>query len=71
VQKTTIYFPDELKRRVELEARARGWSAAEVIRAAVDRYTSRPRPKLPLFESLGHPIADRVDEVLAEGFGRD
>jgi hypothetical protein len=74
VRKTTIYLPEELKSRVERAARANGVSEAEVIRAAIERYTdadSRPRPKLPLFNSGRGDIAERVDEILAEGFGAD
>lgn len=72
--KTTVYLPEALKRRLEHVARAQGRSEAEVIRTALAEFTAaqeRPRPKLPLFSSLGEPIAERVDELLAEGFGRD
>ncbi|MGH3007457.1 MAG: CopG family transcriptional regulator [Gaiellaceae bacterium] len=72
--KTTVYLPEHLKARLERIAGQKGCSEAELIRAAVDEYTiaQTPRPRLPLFESLGEPqIADRVDELLAEGFGRD
>jgi hypothetical protein len=74
VKKTTIYLPDELKRRIERAARTNGVSEAEVIRTAIDRYThagTTPRPKLPLFDSGDPTLAERVDEILAEGFGRD
>ena len=72
--KTTVYLSEDLKRRLEHLARAQGRSEADVIRTALDEFTAaqeRPRPKLPLFSSLGEPIADRVDEILAEGFGID
>lgn len=72
--KTTVYLPEALKRRLEHVARVQGRSEADVIRAALDEFTAaqeRPRPTLPLFTSLGEPIAERVDEILAEGFGRD
>lgn len=64
--KTTIYLPDELKRAVELEARARGLSEAEVIRAAIAAHVTRPEPRPGLFSA--EPMADRVDELLS-GFG--
>jgi ribbon-helix-helix CopG family protein len=68
VIKTTVLLPPDLKARVEATARARGCSQAAVIRDAVDRYTTRPRPRLPLFSA--EPLsAERVDEILAEGFG--
>ena len=71
--KTTVYLPEALKRRVEQIARVQQRSEADVIRDALDEFTrrERPRPTLPLFKSLGEPIAERVDELLAEGFGRD
>jgi hypothetical protein len=72
VQKTTIYLPDSLKRRVEETARVHGCSEADVIRRALELHTERPRPTLPLFRGSGETdIAERVDELLAEGFGRD
>jgi hypothetical protein len=72
MQKTTIYLPDDLKRRVEQTARLRGCSEADVIREAVDRHTERPRPRLPLFHGAGETdVAEHVDEILAEGFGTD
>jgi hypothetical protein len=71
--KTTVYLPEELKRRLEQAARSRGTSEAEVIRDAIDAFTlqERPRPRLPLFHSGRGDIAERVDELLAQGFGRD
>jgi Arc/MetJ-type ribon-helix-helix transcriptional regulator len=73
MRKTTVYLPDELKARLERVAAEQNRSEANVIRAALAEYTARerPRPRLPLFRSLGEPIAHRVDEVLAEGFGRN
>ena len=71
--KTTIYLPDELKRRVEQAARQRAISEAEVIRAAVDAAVpplERPRPTFPLFDSGRGDLVERWDELM-EGFGRD
>jgi hypothetical protein len=68
MRKTTIYFPDALKARVERVAKQRQVSEAEVIREAVDVYTANergPRPRLPLFRA--EPITD-FDEALL-GFG--
>jgi Arc/MetJ-type ribon-helix-helix transcriptional regulator len=71
--KTTVYLPDDLKARIEQTATREGRSEADVIRQALDRYTTpreRPRARLPLFESLRDPLfAEQVDEELA-GFGR-
>lgn len=71
VKKTTLYLPDELKARVERVAEETRRSEADVIRTAIDQYTNapRPRPRFPLFESLGEPITD-WDEAM-RGFGED
>jgi plasmid stability protein len=74
VIRTTVYLPEDLKRRLERTARHRRTSEAEVIRAALDEHTAKeqPRPRLPLFRGSGTTnVAERVDEILAEGFGRD
>ncbi len=65
MQKTTIYLPDDLKRRIQETAAQRGTSEAEVIRDALREYTVRPKPRAPLFSA--EPIVD-YDEAL-EGFG--
>lgn len=74
VNRTTIYLPDDLKAAVERTARAEGRTEADVIREAIAdalRRRRRPDPRIPLVEDgLGDPsIAERVDELLAEGFG--
>lgn len=75
MRKTTVYLPEALKERLERAARDRHVSEAELIREAIDTFTrtdARPRPLLPLFESVGDPrLAERVDEILAEDFGRE
>lgn len=73
MRKTTIYLPEALKARVERLAAERRVSEAEIIRAAIDEYTDRlrPRPTLPLFASGDATLAERVDGILADGFGRD
>ena len=74
MRKTTIYLPDELKKRIEKVARTTGKAEAEVIRDAISAATrdaGAPVPRIPLMESgLGDPtIAENVD-VLLESFGR-
>jgi hypothetical protein len=72
--KTTVYFPEALKLRLEQIARTQGRSEAEIVRTAVEQFTARqgrPRPKLPLFSSGDPGLAERVEELLEEGFGRD
>jgi predicted transcriptional regulator len=66
-RKTTIYLPDDLKRAVEIEAKRRGSSEAEVMRRAIADAVRSPSPQGGLFEA--EPIAERADELL-EGFGR-
>lgn len=69
--KTTLYLPDDVKRAVELEARRRGVSEAEVVRDVLrTSLMSEPvRPRGGIIAGR-EPIAERVDELLAEGFGR-
>ena len=64
--KTTVYFPDDLKRALAREAARRGCSEAQVIREAVAQSISRPRPTSGLFD--GESLSGRVDELL-RGFG--
>jgi hypothetical protein len=74
MRKTTVYLPDELKKRLEEVARNTGRPEAAVIRDAISsatRVATAPRPRVPLTErGLGDPtIAENVDELL-ERFGR-
>lgn len=66
-KKTTVYLSDELKAALEREAKRTGESEAEVIRRAIAAAVERPRPRPGILS--GEPIAHRVDEILAEGFG--
>lgn len=69
--KTTIYLPEKLKRQVERAAARSKRSEAEVIRQAIAIGLRRP-PEPRIFDrGLGDPtVAERVDELLAKGFGR-
>jgi len=74
MRKTTVYLPDELKARLERVSGEQNRSEADVIRSALEEYTARerPRPRLPLARGTGTTnIAERGDELLSEGFGRD
>ena len=68
--KSTIYLPQELKRRLGRLARSQRRSEASLIREALERLTAAegPRPTTPLFRSDDPHLAERVDEALA-GFG--
>jgi Ribbon-helix-helix protein, copG family len=61
-QKTTVYLPDEMKLALEREALRRGCSEAQVIRDAVAKAVSRPRPVAGIFD--GESLSERVDELL-------
>ena len=69
MKRTTVYFPDELKQRLEEVAVRESRSEASIIREAVRTALdgrAAPPPKLPLFDGWGDPtLADRVDELLA------
>jgi hypothetical protein len=70
--RTTIYLPDELKAALGQTAAVTGTSEAEIVRGAVAAATAEhlcPPPRVPLFASGDSTLAERVDDVLAAGFG--
>lgn len=74
MNKTTIYLPEDLKRKVETAAKLDGSSEAEIIRQAVEEAMRKrvpPRPRIPLTtKRLPKPdMAENFDEYL-KGFGR-
>jgi len=69
MEKTTVYLPAGLLRRVKRVAARKRVSEAAVIRQALEHYTTtieRPRPRTALYET-GAPIADW--DTALEGFG--
>lgn len=71
MKKTTVYLPEDLDAALKRTAADQGRSEAEIIREAVKTtldYMQQPRPRLPLFRSEDHTLAERVDEEL-RGFG--
>lgn len=75
MKKTTIYLPEELKKKVEAMAKNEKKSEADVIRDAINSAyeykRTYPKPRLPLVPGLklGRPdIAEKADELL-DGFG--
>jgi Arc/MetJ-type ribon-helix-helix transcriptional regulator len=71
MRKTTVYIPDELKRRLTSVAAQTGRSEADLIREGIRLVSADPaeiRPTIPLFESGQPDLAERADEHLA-GFG--
>lgn len=74
MRQTTIYLPDDLKRRLQQAARRDRRTEASIVREALDEALQRREvaPTAPLFaEGWGDStLAERVDELLAEsGFG--
>ena len=75
MKRTTVYFPADLKQRLEEVAERESRSEASIVREAVQAALDARDaliPKLPLFDGWGDPtLADRVDELLAGNrFGR-
>jgi len=71
MKRTTVYFPEELKERLELEAKRRNVTEAELIRTSVENYLQRPRPRGGfLTMDTGGLTSENIDEFL-EGFGED
>jgi Arc/MetJ-type ribon-helix-helix transcriptional regulator len=73
-KKTTIYLPDDLKRRIERVADRERRSEADIIREAVETAISNrrtPDPRIPLVPyGLGAPdVAERAEDLL-DGFGQ-
>ena len=69
MERTTVYLPEGLLRRVKQVAARKRVSEAAVIRAALEHYTGeieRPRPRTGLFES-GVPVEDW--DAALQGFG--
>jgi len=70
VEKTTVYLPAALRKRLRAASRQRRIPEAALIREALENALA-PRPHYPLFASGDGTLASRVDEILAEGFGMD
>ena len=69
MKRTTVYLPEDLKARLEAEARRRGVTEAEVIRVAVDKEVQRrPRRGGFLSGATGGLTSENLEEHL-EGFG--
>jgi len=74
MRKTTVYLPDDLSVALKRAAAESGRSEADLIREGIANVVdarSAPRPRIPLFASGDGTLAERVDELLAEGFGKD
>jgi predicted transcriptional regulator len=69
MKRTTVYLPEELKERLEAEARRRGVTEAQVIREAVDKETRRPRPRGGILTGGTIDAQDIDDREGLRGFG--
>lgn len=73
--KTTVYLPEALKARLERLAAEQRRSEAEIIRAALEEFTARarPRPRLPLYTAgdTETNVAELAEQILAESLGRE
>lgn len=74
----TVNVPDGVARRLEAAAAARGVTveelAAEVLIEHVPDVAVAPRRRQLSFGGIGaskHGISHQVDDLLADGFGRD
>ncbi len=70
MQRTTVYFPTDLKAALRAAARSHDVSEAEFIRRAVAQMidaSDRPRPRAGLFAS--DALVARRDEEFLTGFG--
>jgi hypothetical protein len=72
--KTSVYLPDDLKRRLGDASLASGESEATIIRSALEAWLAgmlRPR-RSPHWGTLDFDepdLADHVDDALSGGFG--
>lgn len=64
MKRTTVYLPEELKARLEAEAKRRGVTEAEVIRVAVDKELHRRLPR-------GGFLRGGPDDIAASDLRRD
>ena len=69
MKRTTVYFPEEMKARLEAEAAKRGVSEAELIREAVDKEMRRNRSFAGIVTGeTGGVTSENLHEHM-EGFG--
>jgi plasmid stability protein len=71
MEKTTVYLPEDIKRRLSVLARTRHRSEASLIREALSALVAEadtPRPRAGLWASGDPTLSERVDDALA-GFG--
>lgn len=74
----TVNVPEDVARRLEAAAAARGVTVEEIAAEVLTEHASdvgdAPRRRHLSFAGIGaskHGISHQVDELLADGFGRD
>lgn len=71
----TVDLPDELLAVLRAEAESRGVTIETVITESLSEHLrgSKPRRHLAFagIGASGRGLSDRIDDLLAEGFGRD
>lgn len=76
MKRTTIFADEEILRKLREIAQRENITLSEAIRAALERYVSRRRPRRPTFSLIGigrsgrKDVAERAEELLGKGFGR-
>jgi hypothetical protein len=73
MERTTVYLPPDLKRRLVAVAARRGVPEARLIREALDRHLDEEVASVPepVGQSTDGGVAGRLDDALRElGFGR-
>ncbi|MFB9253052.1 hypothetical protein ACFFWE_32865 [Sphaerisporangium melleum] len=79
MDEVSLHLSERLRRRVSEAARRQHVSDEEYMRNAIERSLQddasrlavQPRPRLPLFRSGDPTLAERLDDILAAGFGLD
>lgn len=72
MQKTTVYLPDDLKAALEHAAAETRRTESEIIREGLRLILAQrqpPPPRSGIFDSGDPSLSERVDELLARGFG--
>jgi hypothetical protein len=73
VHRTTVYTPDDVKAELERAAAETGRTEADLIREGIRlalAHITPPAPQTGIFASGNPQLSERVDELLADGFGR-
>lgn len=74
MKRTTVKLPDELDARLRNEADRRGITISELTREAIEAHLGGPPARRRLLSAASGnsgytDTSERIDEILAEGFG--